>query len=383
MEITQENIKHIIEAFKNLKTKQDLLEIINYAKFLIYPDVKNLKPFELKTLTYYANDKVRKNAYKKFSIPKKNGGERIILAPVKSLKVIQKCLNFIFNIIFQPSRFAHGFVLEKSVVTNARLHIGKRYVYNLDLKDFFPSVQKNRVKAVLMIKPFNLQYDLAYTIASLCCENGVLPQGAPTSPTITNIICQRMDKKLNTLAISVGAKYSRYADDITFSSEINTFKPNGKFNKELKKIIKEENFTINASKTRLQNNAFRQEVTGIIVNEKINVTRRYLMQIRAMLHNWEKLGLKKTSQIFLINYFKDKGHVKKGNPDFVNVLSGKLEYFKMVRGFDDKLYQKYFQKFNSLYDKDRLNLSDNIDIDIILHIWETEGIEKAMEYLKI
>jgi hypothetical protein len=378
----QQHIDHIKNAFQHLKTKDDLVNLLNYVQKMLYPETENLKPILLKSLTYYGNYKLSKNAYAQFVIRKKSGGERIIHAPNEALKHILRCFNLILNVMFTPARQATGFVPEKSVVTNAQFHVGKKYVYNLDLKDFFPSVDLYRVKAVLQIPPFNLNDDLAFILANLCCHEKVLPQGAPTSPTLTNIVCKRLDKKLHRLAKSVNAMYSRYADDMTFSSDLNSFKPNGKFNKELKRIIKEENFTLNEKKTRLQNNDFRQEVTGIIVNERINLTSRYMKQIRAMLHNWEKLGLKGAYQIFIKHYRADKGHVKKGNPDFINVLDGKLQYLKMVRGAEDKLYKKYNEQFESLKQKDELGLPEGITVDQILDVWEAEGIEKAMEFAK-
>jgi len=379
MENNQNNKIFFKNAFENLKTKEDLLDVLNHAKKLLYPNAKKIEYFDLKKLCYYSNFNIRKNAYKQFDIRKKNGGIRTILAPVKSLKIIQKCLNLIFNTLFRPSKQATGFVLERSVVTNAKFHVGKQYVYNIDLKDFFPSIQIHRVKAVLKISPFNLSDEIAFMIANLCCHNGVLPQGAPTSPTLSNIICQNLDKQLHKLAKQTKANYSRYADDITFSSDINSFKPNGKFNKSLKKIIKQQNFTINTEKTRLQNTAFRQEVTGLIVNEQVNVTRRYLRQIRAMLNNWQKLGLEQATTTFLQNYAKDKKHIKKDNLNFINVLSSKLEYLKMVRGYTDKIYLKYFEQYFLLCEKERLNLPEIINIENILNTWETAGIEKAMD----
>jgi hypothetical protein len=232
------------------------------------------------------------------------------------------------------------------------------------------------VKTVLQLEPFNLNDELAFLIANLCCHEGKLPQGAPTSPTLTNAICQRLDRKLTGVAKRFGCVYSRYADDITFSSMHNVYQDDGAFMKELKRIIEKENFTINDSKTRLQKNGYRKEVTGITVNESPNLKRSYMANVRAMLHNWDKLGYEKANNKFLAAYKKDKGHVKKGNPDFISVLRGKLDYMKMVRGENDLLYKKYAKQFLTLYHN---HLYGKVDLKKILDIWEAQGIEKAME----
>jgi len=122
----------------------------------------------------------------------------------------------------------------------------------------------------------------------------------------------------------------------------------------------------------LQKSAHRQEVTGLIVNDKVNVRKRYIKQIRMWLYYWEKYGYEKAQQIFIKDYIADKGHVKKGKPNLVNVLDGKLEFLKMVKGFQDATYLKLKQRFDSLSEK-------NSPLNEVLDIWEQEGIEKAIE----
>jgi retron-type reverse transcriptase len=164
--------------------------------------------------------------------------------------------------------------------------------------------------------PNNNRLDIANIIGSLCCtemeverknENeewekasrNVLPQGAPTSPVITNIVCQRLDYLLSGVAKRFGLKYSRYADDITFSSMHNVYQPKSEFLKELHRIIAEQNFHIKESKTRLQKEGYRKEVTGLLVNEKVNVQQRYIKQMRMWLYYWEKYGYERASGFFL------------------------------------------------------------------------------------
>ena len=164
---------------------------------------------------------------------------------------------------------------------------------------------------------------LANYLAALCCtemeverknhdgewirvKRNVLPQGAPTSPVITNIICQRLDFLLSGVAKRFGLKYSRYADDITFSSMHNVYQTDSDFLKELHRIIAEQGFHIKESKTRLQKNGYRKEVTGLLVNEKANVQKRYIKQLRMWLYYWERYGYDRAYSFFLQQYLATK-----------------------------------------------------------------------------
>ena len=381
MKIEETHITEIKLKFSKIENKEDLLNLLNDVRKIIYGDDCEL--FKINQLTFYADPTKSLKRYETFIIQKKSGGERQINAPVKGLKSILRMLNFVLQCCYEPHKAAHGFVLNKSIVSNAKLHLGKNYVYNIDLKDFFHSFDRKRVKVALMQEPFNLKADkepLAFLIASLCTHpleiegttKIVLPQGSPTSPTLTNILCFRLDRLLNGLAKKVGATYSRYADDITFSSSKNTFKTES-FQKELKRIIEEDQLLlINPKKTRLQKQMHRQEVTGLTVNEKVNVQKRYIKQIRMWIYYWEKYGYLRAAQLFLNDYRKDKGHILQGKPNLVNVLSGKLDFLKMVKGVEDGTYIKLIQRFD--------NLSGyTSQLNSVLDIWEKEGVEKAME----
>ena len=474
MKLEQEHIDQIRTAFEKMQSKEDLLHLLNEVKPLIYGE--KAVPFELKQLTWYANPKLGGKRYTEFKIKKKSGSQRSIHAPVKGLKALQKTLAFILQCVYEPHKAAMGFVRERSIVDNAKIHVGSNYVYNIDLKDFFPSIDQARVWKTLQLKPFNLnkvstaepQYikweefkkeylkteelvkfykgkgrmftntpygtlyvannfdlekdkyvlmggsslktkagkslegtlwlvnkipetsrlDIANIIASLCCtemeverknekgewekvKRNVLPQGAPTSPVITNIVCQKLDYLLSGVAKRFGLKYSRYADDITFSSMHNVYQPESEFLKELHRIIAEQNFHIKESKTRLQKDGYRKEVTGLLVNEKANVQQRYIKQLRMWLYYWERYGYERASGFFLQQYIADKGHVKNGKPDMANVISGKLDYLKMVKGAENELYVKLRGRLDNL-----IGYQD--PINRVLTIWETEGIEQAM-----
>lgn len=423
MKITSEQKVNIQNAFHKMNSKNEFLALLNDAKKIIYGE--KFIPFEEKQLNYYINkdsfgktnlmalantgddrfiNRKKKSSYILFSIKKKSGGERIIHAPIKGLKEIQKTLNVLLQCIYEPHKAANGFVIGKSIVDNAKVHVSQNYVYNIDLKDFFPSVDKSRVWGRLLVTPFHLgttpeRKKIANMIASLCCttmaverldENewvkkvtSVLPQGAPTSPTITNAICEKMDIRLAGVAKRFKLNYTRYADDITFSSNHNTYitKPdksevifasNSTFDMEIRRIIGEQNFYIKESKVRLQKVGYRQEVTGLIVNDKVNVTRRYIKQLRQWLYYWESYGYDKAYVYFLQKYIVDKGHTMKEKPNMMMVLAGKLLYLKMVKGSQDDTYLKLKTRFDNL-----MNVENSINS--ILDIWENQGIERAME----
>ena len=326
----------IRQLFADMNSKKNFLELLNFSKRIIYGD--KFIPFEKKQLAYYiSKDSIkRKNnrkTYTAFYIDKKNGDKRIIHAPVKGLKEIQKALNLIMQVVHKPNKNATGFVTNKSIVDNSSVHVEKNYVFNIDLKDFFPSIDASRIWGRLLIKPFNLgnsdkRKKIANMIKTLCTtdlevermvdgdwkkeKRFVLPQGAPTSPTITNAICDRLDRRLSGLSRRFNLNYTRYADDITFSSDHNSYKnKNGEkepiyyaessFRKELLRIITDQGFHIKESKIRLQKRAYRQEVTGLSVNNKINVSRKYIKDLRQTLHFWEIYGMKNAEEFIKKN----------------------------------------------------------------------------------
>jgi len=152
----------------------------------------------------------------------------------------------------------------------------------------------------------------------------------------------------------------------------NVYQPNSDFLKELHRIIAEQGFHIKSSKTRLQKEGFRKEVTGLVVNEKVNVQNRYIKQLRMWLYYWETYGETIAENYFLKQYIVDKGNIANGKPDMINVIDGKLNYLKMVKGAENALYLKLKHRF------DKLTVRQSF-ISKVLHIWETKGIESAME----
>lgn len=355
--------KEIASAFQKMKTTDDFVELINQVNNAVHTSTN---PLKIQHLNYHAFHNEKK--YKTFTIPKKTGGSREITAPSKALKHVQTPINIILQCVYSPSKVAHGFVQNRSVVSNAKNHVGKNYVFNIDLENFFPSIHKARIEKRLQLPPFNLngqKSEIATMISRLTTKKvvetsnegqaerkyAVLPQGAPTSPVISNAICEKLDRRLLGLAKRFNAKYTRYADDITFSSMHNIYQDNGEFLQELERIIKDQNFSINTKKTRLQKKGYKQEVTGVIVNEKTNVPKKYIKQLRAMLYAIEKHGKKKAVKSFRKHYQDEKGCSEQEIPQMMDVLHGKLQYLKMVKGSDDATFTKLNSRYEAIVQK--------------------------------
>lgn len=351
---------HIIRRIMmRITTKEQLLNFLNKMKEDEAVSNGNAKyyPFEIKQINYYCNPD-NKGRYRQFIIPKKSGGERTISSPNHSLKNILYYVNEIFKAFYRPNQYACGFVEGKSIVDNAKKHNGKNYVFNIDLSDFFTSVDQARVWGRLKAKPYCFKQSMASIIAGLCAMKMVmpdgriryvLPQGAPTSPILTNMICERLDNLLGHLASKYKVDYSRYADDMTFSSMHNVYQKGSDFRKELREIIEGQGFKINDKKTRLDIRGFRQEVTGLTVGVKPNVTRSYVKNIRAILHIWEKFGHDEAQKRFFPYYVKSNKNKKvKGEPHVENVIEGKLLFMKMVKGEDDTTFAKLWSRYKRL-----------------------------------
>lgn len=337
--------KEISEYFRTMNSIDDLLNLINYVNKLIFKE--NTKPLELKYLTY--NAYFKENKYKTFAIPKKRGGYREICAPQKALKNILNSINIILNSVYTPQKACHGFTKNKSIITNAKNHISKNYVYNIDLEDFFTNIHQARIWKKLQLPPFNLKdtkIEIANLLSGLICYQGndsnYLPQGAPTSPILSNIICERLDRRLLGVAKRFNVKYSRYADDLTFSSNHNVYQDGSDFITELKKIIYNENFKINDKKTRLQKKGYRQEVTGIIVNDKLNVRRKFIQELRFDIYLVERYGFEKANELYKNRYKDNSLYLSK---TLSKVIAGKLDYLKMVKGATDNTYLKLKDRF--------------------------------------
>ncbi len=328
--------------------------------------------------TYLVYSKTDEQKYTSYLIPKKNGGYRKIVAPCKELKYIQRQVaNFIYDEV-KIKNCVHGFARGKDIKTNANYHLRRKHILNLDLKDFFDSITVNRVYGVFHGYPFNFPGKLASCVAKIATYHGHLTQGSPLSPIISTLVCRRLDNELSSFATKYGLRYSRYADDITFSS-IKTmkefFKEDSVTNKiilceELVDIITRNDFQINEDKVRYRNKAGRMEVTGLIINEKLNLVKKYRDKIRAMLHAWKKFGYENAEKEYL-------GKFPMGHKSFKRVIYGKLNFYKSIRGVTDHYYQQMAKLFNTLSPDMKLLLKPTSEEIIQKAVWVIENTLNA------
>lgn len=310
-------------------------------------DFSQKSGFSLSVIKYLAFHRrvSKKSHYHIFEIPKKSGGKRKISAPKPQLKSFQQwILENILNKI-SVGEMVHGFTAQKSIVTNAEPHLGQDIIINIDLQDFFPSISYKRVKGLFAKLGYSEQLS---TIFALVCTqahteeaslDGVkyfihkgdrfLPQGSPASPAISNLIVYKLDKRLQGLALKLGFVYTRYADDLTFSTDHANEDHINKLLYFVKKVINDENFTVHPDKLHIMRNKHQQKVTGIVVNEKLNVERQKLRKFRALLHNIE------------VNGWQNQTWGKAFH--LINAIEGYINFVNMVNpskasAFKDKLH---------------------------------------------
>ncbi|MEX5339395.1 reverse transcriptase domain-containing protein [Pseudomonas sp. I2] len=346
------------------------MDIDELLKDLLGPGFKSLDGFC--QLLKVDRDKLLKFLYKRkgshyvsFSILKKNKTHRSIKAPKRVMKKIQHALLPHLEKFYSPKPSSHGFVKGRSVKTNAQIHSRKRYVFNIDLKDFFESIHFGRVRNLFMAPPFDAAYNVATVMAHICCSDGKLAQGAPTSPLISNMICRKLDSQLQALAKSCKCHFTRYADDITFSftttakylpKDIVEVSEDGRAipGRELEEIIKSNGFIINSEKTRLQHRTQRQMVTGLVVNEMPNVTREFIRLTSSMINALNRYGPEMAEAKYL-EILKGENQplqprkilrTKENAGDFfIKVVKGRLNYIQMIRGRGDKIYRRLAYEF--------------------------------------
>lgn len=268
---------------------------------------------DLKALVALADptDRIRPNRtnYVEWSVPKKRHGVRIICAPKRRLRAVQRKIKaeILDRASLHPA--AHGFVRQRSIVTNAGEHVGKPLVVNLDLREFFEHIRYPRVVGVYRRMGYSLE--VSRWLARLCTHRPSLcpttptgvthvyvrrpfrhaVQGAPTSPALANLVVQRLDRRLAGLARRFEATYTRYADDLTFSGGEPFKRGMKRFLTLIKEIIRDEGFQLHLRKMRFMRPGQRQQVTGVVVNEKVNVRRDEFDRLKAILHNAAKSGL--------------------------------------------------------------------------------------------
>jgi RNA-directed DNA polymerase len=307
-------------------------------------DLSIILGYKPKVLSYILYKLPADKKYTTFDIPKRSGGVRTIKAPVDRLKrlqrkladLLQDCLDEIAREKELKDRTAHGFKRGRSIITNARQHRHRLWVFNIDLEDFFPTINFGRIRGFLIKnRDFALHQDVATVIAQIACHDHTLPQGSPCSPVISNLVAHLLDMRLVKLARSVGCTYSRYADDLSFSTNKREFPakiavPSGdegayhlwRPGNALLNVITRTGFAINAKKTHFMYRTSRQEVTGLVVNEKINVRCEYRHNVRAMVDR-----LVTTGEFEIFGAVHKDGHVvMEKRPGTRNELHGMLGF---------------------------------------------------------
>lgn len=298
---------------------------------------------------------INQPSYIHYTIPKKKSGKREIYAPQEDLKRLQKRLNYFLQGYYLCScpNEVHGFVIQPyylgktcNILENAKPHVKKKYVLNIDLKDFFPSISAKRVKELFLSEIFNFNEEIATALTLLTTFKGKLPIGAPTSPVLSNYICLALDKDLLEFSTVHELTYTRYADDLTFSSN---YLITSDHILDIINIIKNQNFSINEKKLRLQTSNQKQSVTGLTVNDKVNVDRKLLKKVRAMLHDLTTNGLNiATKRHFKLRIIR--GHEIKRK--FIHRLEGYINFIGQVRGKNDMLYLKNKQTFEDFFQRE-------------------------------
>ena len=331
------------ERFLNLKSFKDIAFMLEVPQKLLLKSV------------------VKSKQYQTFQIAKKGStDQRTIKKPSRNLAIIQKKLNHILSLVYDSNHNAsHGFTKERSIVTNARVHLEKKVILNLDLQNFFRSINFPRIRALFMTY-FKFNSAVATTLANICCDNeNVLPQGASTSPIIANMICYRMDQRLTRLAKKSYCSYTRYADDITFSTNRVSFPDNIaikagdtiEIGTTLSRIIQQSNFKINELKNRISIESEARYVTGIKVNSKLNVNRRYIRRIRSILHCVEK---NMDDLNVAVAMFNEKYTFRKTlyqDYDMFNITRGMISHVGNVKGKEDAVFRNLASRYNLIIKK--------------------------------
>lgn len=326
---------------------------MDYKRIQSCNDLAAILDVPLKTLCFWFYGLPPGHLYSEFRITKRSkNSTRLIASPNPTVKKIQRRLLDIFSEAYEPRECVHGFVSGKSIVSNAVVHIDKNWILKTDIKDFFPSISFYRVRGIFRSPPFSYSASVANLLAQMCCYRNQLPQGAPTSPLLSNIVCRRLDGQLSHLVRLYECDYSRYCDDITISGNLPRI-PNRLFKQKsdktfcagdsLREIIESNGFEINAHKTKAFHRSKRQMVTGLVVNQKVSIKKEYRRNIRKALFIWDKHGEAAFYRFMQVWDSKNRPPGKE-KPSWESVLRGKINFVGMVLGWDSGYYKQFTEK---------------------------------------
>lgn len=308
------------------------------------------------------------------TIPKRRGGERILRIPEPRLKFIQRQILVLLEELYAARVPVHGFVKGRGAISNANAHQARPYLLNLDISEFFASISRRRVHG--MLTAIGLDPEVANALCWLCVTANQLPQGAPTSPILANMVCYRLDRGLMEFAKTHRLRYTRYADDITLSSYS---PPTALFEAELppdgrvpiaslamslRAIFAVNGFDINPEKLRFGGPRSRKEVTGLVVNEFTNLKRTFVRDLRASLYKVETMGLAVAQADYAARYAT--------NSPLERVLRGRLEWVAQVRGRSFEPYRTLAARFNALFEAAPLPIEPTIQEIIDRAVWVAE-----------
>lgn len=318
-------------------------------ELLTRADVAQLLEMPLRELTWWIWALRPNKRYERFEIPRRAGERpRVISAPIKPLKDVQGRLAQQLMSCYRPPVHVHGFTPGRGPTSNAKIHRRQQWILTVDLRDFFPSINFGRVLGMFKAYPFEYPQDVAVILAQICCHENELPQGAPTSPVISNLICRGMDKELGALAASERTFYSRYADDMSFSTDRRTFPAalasrtadETEIGHAVSEIIQMNGFAPNPNKTRLVHRSQRQRVTGLVVNNKVNISRDYIRSLRNLLYTWNKHGLAAAERSFADCQPQRGRPPSMEDPDFRLVIRGRVEHVGSIKGWTSPVYRR-------------------------------------------
>jgi RNA-directed DNA polymerase len=340
-------------------------ELASKAAFLAHLGVS---PAELKKIWYH-----RERMYQNFNVAKKSGKPRPINAPDRRLKFLQRQIAEFLDTLYPVRKPVHGYMSGKSVKSNATSHLKQRFILNLDIKNFFDSITERRVSGIL--NAIGVPSDVAETVARICCYNGHLPQGGPASPVLSNMVCFRLDRALLKLAKDDKCIYTRYADDISLSS-LRPLAPlfngalpptgplaPGLLSAALQTAFANNGFVLNPDKIHYADKHSRRMVTGLKVNEGLNVDRRFVRNVRAALYAIETdLAAAQT------RYASDFG----GKADISAHLKGKIAWLGNVKGLADPVYRALALRFNTAFPKRSIKVQPTRHERLDRSVWVIE-----------
>jgi len=318
----------------------------------------------------------RGSQYRAVTVPKRSGETRTILIPNDRLKHIQREILKLLESVYVPRYPVHGFTKAKSHKTNATQHLQRRYLVNIDIKDFFDSISEKRI--VGLFNALGIHPVVATLLGKFCALKGRLPQGAPTSPIISNMICLKLDRAFLRYAKEHRVLYTRYADDISLSTHNN---PNAIIKRDavvsgklaidelsdtIVSIVEQNGFELNHKKLWFLNENSRKRVTGLIVNQILNVDRRYVRNIRTVLHKAETIGWAATQREFETRF--------SGTANIEQVTRSKITYLADIRGRSNQTFRSLASRFNEVATTPSISIAPTPEEMRERAVWVVESI---------